>query len=117
MEGGGVIDILNRCHELGFAISLDDFGTGFSSLQYLSQMPIDFIKIDRSFVMNIKKDHKTEAVVSSIIFLAKKLNIQIISEGIETEVEREAMRDLGSEYGQGYLFSKPLEFNKFIELL
>lgn len=117
MEGGGVIDILNRCHELGFAISLDDFGTGFSSLQYLAQMPIDYIKIDRSFVMNIAKDQKTHAVVSSIIFLAKKLNIQIISEGIETEVEWNAMRELGSEYGQGYLFSKPVEFNKFIELV
>jgi diguanylate cyclase len=117
MEGGGVIDILNRCHELGFAISLDDFGTGFSSLQYLAQMPIDFIKIDRSFVMNIAKDQKTHAVVSSIIFLAKKLNIQIISEGIETEVESNAMRELGSEYGQGYLFSKPVDFGKFIELV
>lgn len=117
MEGGGVIDILNRCHELGFAISLDDFGTGFSSLQYLAQMPIDYIKIDRSFVMNINKDQKTHAVVSSIIFLAKKLNIQIISEGIETELEWNAMRELGSEYGQGYLFSKPVEFSKFIELV
>ena len=117
MEGGGVIDVLNRCHDLGFAVSLDDFGTGFSSLQYLSQMPIDFIKIDRSFVMNIKKDVKTQAVVSSIIYLAKKLNVQVISEGIETEIEAEAMKELGSEYGQGYLFSRPVDFNEFMKLI
>ena len=117
LEGGGVIDILNSCSEMGFAISLDDFGTGFSSLQYLAQMPIDFIKIDRSFVMNIQKDHKTLAVVSSIIYLAKKLDIEIISEGIETEAERKIMLELGSDYGQGYLFSKPVDFASFLKLL
>jgi EAL domain-containing protein (putative c-di-GMP-specific phosphodiesterase class I) len=117
LEGGGVIDVLNTCAEMGFSISLDDFGTGFSSLQYLAQMPIDFIKIDRSFVMNILKDHKTLAVVSSIIFLAKKLNIKVISEGIETVAERQIMQNLGSEFGQGYLFSKPVAFVDFLNLL
>ncbi len=117
VEGGLVIDILNQCHELGFHISLDDFGTGFSSLQYLARMPIDFIKIDRSFTMNVGKDVKTLAIVDSIIYLAKKLNIRIIAEGIETEAERQSMRDLGCEYGQGYLFSKPLEFSKFLALI
>jgi EAL domain-containing protein (putative c-di-GMP-specific phosphodiesterase class I) len=117
LEGGGIIDILDKCAEMGFSISLDDFGTGFSSLQYLARMPISFIKIDRSFVMNIQKDEKTLAVVSSIIFLAKKLNIKIISEGIETATERQIMLDLGSEFGQGYLFAKPVSFNEFLELL
>ena len=117
MEGGGVIDILNRCSELGFAISLDDFGTGFSSLQYLSQMPIDFIKIDRSFTMNVNSDRKTRAVVSSIIYLAKQLGIEIIAEGIETQVEADTMLELGSDYGQGYLFSKPVDFNSFLQKL
>jgi len=117
LEGGGIIDILDKCAEMGFSISLDDFGTGFSSLQYLARMPISFIKIDRSFVMNIQKDEKTLAVVSSIIFLAKKLNIKIISEGIETATERQIMLDLGSEFGQGYLFAKPVSFNEFLTLL
>lgn len=117
MEGGGVIDVLDRCSDLGFAISLDDFGTGFSSLQYLSQMPIDFIKIDRSFVMNVQKDEKTTAVVSSMIYLAKKLNIKVISEGIETEIEHKLMRELGSDYGQGYFYSKPVEFQNFLKLV
>jgi EAL domain-containing protein (putative c-di-GMP-specific phosphodiesterase class I) len=67
--------------------------------------------------MNIQKDHKTLAVVSSIIFLAKKLNIKIISEGIETAAEKQIMQELGSEYAQGYLFSKPVTFNEFLSLL
>lgn len=117
LEGGGIIDILDKCAEMGFSISLDDFGTGFSSLQYLARMPISFIKIDRSFVMNIQKDEKTLAVVSSIIYLAKKLNIKIISEGIETAAEKQIMQDLGSEFGQGYLFAKPVSFNEFLTLL
>jgi EAL domain-containing protein (putative c-di-GMP-specific phosphodiesterase class I) len=80
-------------------------------------MPIDFIKIDRSFTMNVGKDVKTLAIVDSIIYLAKKLNIRIIAEGIETEAERQCMRDLGCEYGQGYLFSKPLEFSQFLAVI
>lgn len=114
IEGGIVVEILGRCRELGFQISLDDFGTGFSSLQYLAQMPIDFIKIDRSFTMNVRKNLKTRAIVDSIIYLAKKLEVKIIAEGIETEAESQTMLDLGCEYGQGYLFSKPVELNQFL---
>lgn len=117
MEGGAIIDVLNQCHELGFKISLDDFGTGFSSLQYLSQMPIDYIKIDRSFVKNVVNDMKTQAVVSSIIYLAQKLNVKIISEGIESEIEAHTMRVMGADYGQGYLYSKPVDFSSFIKSL
>ena len=117
VEGGLVIDILNQCHALGFQVSLDDFGTGFSSLQYLAQMPVDFIKIDRSFTMNVAKDPKTHAIVDSMIYMANKLGIKIIAEGIETEKEREMMIAFGSELGQGYLFSKPLEFNAFLATL
>lgn len=117
MEGGLILDLLAKCKEHGFAISLDDFGTGFSSLQYLSQMPIDFLKIDRTFVMNIQKDPKTEAVVSSIIFLAKKLNLKIISEGIESQTEEAIMRVLGCDYGQGYYYSKPQDIKTFLNTI
>lgn len=117
IEGGSVIDFLNICHSLGFEISLDDFGTGFSSLQYLSRMPIDFIKIDRSFVMNVLNDDKTRAIVSAIIYLSKKLNIQVVAEGIETNEEAEIMKELGTHYAQGYLYSKPVELSTLIELL
>ena len=117
IEGGSVIDFLNKCHALGFEISLDDFGTGFSSLQYLSRLPIDFIKIDRSFVMNILGDEKTKAIVSAIIYLSKKLNIQVIAEGIETEAEFTIMKELGANFAQGYLFSKPVELSRLLEML
>ncbi len=117
IEGGSVIDFLNKCHALGFEISLDDFGTGFSSLQYLSRLPIDFIKIDRSFVMNILGDEKTKAIVSAIIYLSKKLNMQVIAEGIETEAEFKIMKELGANFAQGYLFSKPVELSRLLEML
>ncbi len=116
-EGGSVIDYLNKCQALGFEISLDDFGTGFSSLQYLARLPLDFIKIDRSFVMNVLADEKTKAIVSSIIYLAKKLNIQVIAEGIETAAELQLMKELGANYAQGYLFSKPVELSQLLEML
>jgi EAL domain-containing protein (putative c-di-GMP-specific phosphodiesterase class I) len=116
MEGLVVLDTLNRCRELGYQISIDDFGTGFSSLQYLSKMPIDFIKIDSSFVQKMQTDHKTEAVVRSIIYLAQALKIKIISEGVETEAQMNKLIELGSEYAQGYLFSKPLTLSEIILL-
>lgn len=117
MESAVLTDILNQLREIGFQISLDDFGTGFSSLQYLANMPIDFLKIDRSFVINLFKDIKTIAVVKSILYLAKQLNLKVIAEGLETEDELKLMTELGSDYGQGYLFSKPISLDEFIQLL
>jgi diguanylate cyclase len=117
MESGTLTNILNQLRDIGFEISLDDFGTGFSSLQYLADMPIDYLKIDRSFVMNLFKDQKTQAVVKSILYLAKQLNLKVITEGLETPDEVQLMTDLGSDYGQGYLFSKPVKFDDFLKLL
>ncbi len=114
MEGVVVLDTLNKCHEHGYQISIDDFGTGYSSLQYLSKMPIDYIKVDGSFVQKMLVDAKTEAVVRSIIYLAQSLNIKIISEGIETPEQLNKLLEFGSEFGQGYLFSKPLPLEEMI---
>jgi EAL domain-containing protein (putative c-di-GMP-specific phosphodiesterase class I) len=114
MEGVVVLDTLQRCRDLGYQISIDDFGTGFSSLQYLAKMPIDFIKIDSSFVQKMQSDHKTEAVVKSIIYLAQTLNIKIIAEGVETEPQMNKLIELGADYGQGYLFSKPIPLDEII---
>jgi EAL domain-containing protein (putative c-di-GMP-specific phosphodiesterase class I) len=117
METALLTSILKQLRELGFEISLDDFGTGFSSLQYLADMPIDYLKIDRSFVVNLFKDQKTKAVVKSILYLAKQLGLKVITEGIETPAEAELMTELGSDYGQGFLFSKPLSFDELLKLL
>lgn len=117
MDGAIALDALNQCRSLGYAISIDDFGTGFSGLQYLTQMPISFLKIDRSFVMKILSDPKSKAVVSSIIHLAHAMDIEVIAEGIEHHEEALVLETLGARYGQGYLFSKPVDLGRFLKLI
>lgn len=117
MDGALAIESLNQCKSMGYAISIDDFGTGFSGLQYLTQMPISFLKIDRSFVMKILSDPKSKAVVSSIIHLAHAMDIEVIAEGIEHSEESLVLETLGARYGQGYLFSKPVDISRFMKLL
>jgi EAL domain-containing protein (putative c-di-GMP-specific phosphodiesterase class I) len=117
MDGAIALDALNQCRNQGYAISIDDFGTGFSSLQYLTQMPISFLKIDRCFVMKILSDPKSKAVVSSIIHLAHAMDIEVIAEGIENNEESLVLETLGARYGQGYLFSKPVDMGRFLKLI
>lgn len=117
MDGAIALESLNQCRNQGYAISIDDFGTGFSSLQYLTQMPISFLKIDRSFVMKILSDPKSKAVVSSIIHLAHAMDLEIIAEGIENNEESLVLETLGARYGQGYLFSKPVDLGRFLKLI
>lgn len=117
MEGAIALDALNQCRNQGYAISIDDFGTGFSSLQYLTQMPISFLKIDRSFVMKVLSDPKSKAVVSSIIHLAHAMDLEVIAEGIENNEECLVLETLGAGFGQGYLFSKPVDLGRFSKLL
>ncbi|MBO9665216.1 MAG: EAL domain-containing protein [Bdellovibrio sp.] len=117
MDGALALETLHKCRQHGYAISIDDFGTGFSSLQYLTQMPISYLKIDRSFVMKVLTDPKSKAVVNGIIYLARAMDIEIIAEGIEQTNEALVLETLGAQYGQGYLFSKPVEFVQFTKLL
>lgn len=117
MDGAIALDALNQCRNQGYAISIDDFGTGFSSLQYLTQMPISFLKIDRCFVMKVLSDPKSKAVVSSIIHLAHAMDIEVIAEGIENNEESLVLETLGARYGQGYLFSKPVDMGRFLKLI
>lgn len=117
MDGAIALEALNQCRNQGYAISIDDFGTGFSSLQYLTQMPISFLKIDRCFVMKVLTDPKSKAVVSSIIHLAHAMGIEIIAEGIENNEESLVLETLGARYGQGYLFSKPVDMGRFLKLI
>lgn len=102
------IILLHQLKELGIKISMDDFGTGFSSFSYLHRFPTDTIKIDRSFVSNMGQGVKNKEIVNTIIILAHKLGMDAIAEGIETESERETIENFGCEYGQGYFFAKPL---------
>jgi diguanylate cyclase (GGDEF)-like protein/PAS domain S-box-containing protein len=95
--------------ELGAQLSLDDFGTGYSSLSYLHRFPIDVLKIDRSFVSRVEQGGRDAEIVRSVIALGQSLGMSVIAEGIETAAQRGALRDLHCEFGQGYLFSPPVE--------
>lgn len=99
---------LCRIKDMGPTLALDDFGTGFSSLNYLSNFPLDCIKIDRSFVSRIDRDTPATKIIRLIAMLAETLDMSVVAEGIETEAQLAAMREIGCGYGQGYLFSPPL---------
>jgi EAL domain-containing protein (putative c-di-GMP-specific phosphodiesterase class I) len=104
----GAITWIKRCKQLGFRVSIDDFGTGYSSLGYLHRLPVDELKIDKSFVETMIIDHRSMAVVRAIVGLADGLDLDVVAEGIETKEQAEALRGLGCVYGQGYRFARPL---------
>ncbi|MFY0640934.1 MAG: EAL domain-containing protein [Bermanella sp.] len=99
------------------AVSLDDFGTGYSALSYLKKFNIDFIKIDRSFVMNIEIDDYNRILCETIINMSHKLGMKVIAEGVENEKQKEILLNAKCDYGQGYLFSKPVTANNLIKFL
>lgn len=100
----------------GVNIALDDFGTGYSSLNYLITLPVNTLKIDKSFIDNIKSD-KNKAVINSIVHLSKSLKYKIITEGVETKEQMDLLTGLGCNIIQGYYFSKPLPENEIENLL
>jgi len=102
------IETLKQLRQLGIQLAIDDFGTGYSSLSYLHRLPIDTLKIDRSFTSKIDFDGEQLAIVRTIITLAWNLGMEVIAEGIETSKQLAQLRALRCEYGQGYLFAKPL---------
>jgi diguanylate cyclase (GGDEF)-like protein/PAS domain S-box-containing protein len=103
--------------DYGIQVALDDFGTGYSSLSYLKKFDIDYIKIDQSFVRNLNPGSNDMALCEAIIEMAHKLQIKVIAEGVETEEQSQLLKYLGCDYGQGYLFSKPVPANEFEALL
>lgn len=109
------IDWLSELRETGVRVAIDDFGTGYSSLAYLKRLPADAIKIDREFVANILTDERDLAVVRSILALAQGLDLKVVAEGIEEQAQCDMLRDFGCEYGQGYLFSRPMTADDFAE--
>jgi len=109
--------MLKQIKETGVRISIDDFGTGYSSLSYLHRFPIDLLKVDRSFVSAMEENTENGEIVRTVIALAKALNLKVVAEGIESIHQFHQLRILGCEYGQGYLFSKPLPVGDIERLL
>jgi len=112
-----VIGILKEIQGLGVTIAIDDFGTGYSSLSYLQQFPIDVIKIDRSFVKDIRGDPKDAVIANAIIRLAHGLGYKVLAEGVETEVQSDYLQDQGCDLGQGFFYGRPVLAKEFEQVL
>jgi EAL domain-containing protein (putative c-di-GMP-specific phosphodiesterase class I) len=102
---------------LGVHIGLDDFGTGFSALSYLQTFPLDYLKIDKSFVERIASDRRSSLIIAATIDLAHALDLAVVAEGIETEDQLAKLRSLGCDRGQGFVFSRPVTAADFADIL
>jgi len=112
-----VTDKLLMFRDAGIQVSVDDFGTGYSSLSYLKKFDIDYLKIDQSFVRNLEPDSDDMALCEAIIVMAHKLGLKVIGEGVETETQRDLLTAAGCDYGQGYLYSRPILAEEFEKML
>lgn len=101
----------------GVGIALDDFGTGYSSISYLKKYPTNYLKIDKGFVQSVTEVTNDKVLCEAIIVMAQKLGINVVAEGIETKGQYEMLKNMGCQFGQGYLFSKPLGKQAFETLL
>ena len=110
-------DTLLALRRLGVHLAIDDFGTGYSSLSYLKQLPVDVIKIDKSFVDNVDTDDDDVALVDAVVGLGQALKMKTVAEGIETDEQRSALKRIGIDHGQGYLFGRPGEAAAISDLL
>jgi len=113
-----VVEKLIHFAKNNIQIAIDDFGTGYSSLSYLKKYDVDYLKIDKSFILQLTTDANDLAIVKAILTMARQLGFKVIAEGIETELQRDILLNLGCDYGQGYLFAKPMtsaDFESFLD--
>lgn len=111
------VRILQSLKTMGFVLSIDDYGTGYSSLEYLKRLPIDELKIDKSFIQCVASSKTDQVIVTSAVDLGHKLDLKVIAEGIEDTMSLDYLQHIGCDIGQGYLFSRPLSLEKFNDWL
>lgn len=111
------IEVMQQLKDLGVGLSIDDFGSGYSSLNYLKQFPVDYLKIDRSFIKDLATNEKDASITSAIAALAHNLNLRIVAEGVEDEKQVEFLKKQGCHEMQGFLFSRPISAEKFEKTL
>jgi EAL domain-containing protein (putative c-di-GMP-specific phosphodiesterase class I) len=112
-----VIKVLQNLKSLGISLSIDDYGTGYSSLEYLKNFPVDKLKIDKSFISTLSKDNNDSRIVIAVLAIANSFNLQVIAEGIETDYQQKILVNNNCDYGQGYFYSKPCSAEEFTTML
>ena len=108
---------VRQLQEAGFKVAMDDFGSGYSSLNMLKEMPLDIIKMDLKFLDGGDNEEKSHYILQTLISLAQNMKLSVVVEGVETKVQVEFLRDIGSYYAQGYYFSKPVEIEVYESML
>ena len=111
------LDKLYQLKQLGVQLAIDDFGSGYSSLKYLTKMPLDMLKIDKFFIRNLKKGNSSQVLIETIVSMARKLDLDLVAEGVETKEQFEILINLGCEYFQGYLVNKALPYSEIEKTL
>jgi len=101
--------------QMGVKLAIDDFGTGYSNLSYLQRFQVDRLKIDKSFVSHIGSNEQNRAIVTAVIQMAHSLKLEVTAEGIEHQLVQRILTSLGCDHAQGYLFSRPVEADRFLE--
>ena len=112
-DSEGPTRVLTSLKNLGVRLAMDDFGTGYSSLSYLRRLPIDIVKIDRSFIADINHARAGGAIIAAVTSLAHALELSVVAEGVETQAQRDRIRDIGCEYAQGYFYARPMPASEF----
>jgi diguanylate cyclase (GGDEF)-like protein/PAS domain S-box-containing protein len=106
--GSGTLDVIGQLHALGVRLSLDDFGTGYSSLSYLHRLPIDELKLDKSFVRDLSDHPTAQALINTVLRIGESLGLTVVAEGVETQAQSDFLAERGCDVAQGYLFARPL---------
>jgi EAL domain-containing protein (putative c-di-GMP-specific phosphodiesterase class I) len=113
-ENERMVASLAELSRAGIRIALDDFGTGYSSLAWLHELPVDIVKIDKSFIQSMAEDHRRAVVVAALLDIADQIGLMVVAEGVETEPQRRMLLDMGCSHGQGWLFGRPVALPEIV---